>query len=478
MLTTAVLLALVLSLYCVQKKPMPGLLFSVVVAFVLMCIAGALEDAVAFCLAPTVPVLTLLRASSFRTDTEEAWNAKRLARWTLWSILIILLMVCTLLVFGPMAMSGFIVLLLWLGSMISYGKTARWSTSVCILSTLGSCIRQNLPLPMALECAAANRRDLVGFTFKQIKEWLVQGYSLVEAIQYGYPKCPSHALGVLIAAEKSNRLAEGFENALENIRMKAKHREMLIPVHPLYPFVVFALVCFVATAMFTFVIPQFASIIKEMISGELPYLTQLLLDFQRTWGSVALILISIGVCVYLLVRIKRWFWPRQYNRTDPVAWCGDWLRWHTPLLHWYEYNFALIQTVETLRMSLKAGSTVDRAIGSCLHLELNICYRRRIEQWLDRVQCGEDVSKSARKARLGKTLAWAFDTRVNQGNTLNVLEMLESLYRNNYSYYVTLAKFIMAPTITVLLAAFVGFIVLAIFLPAVSVITAMAAMYP
>ena len=68
-------------------------------------------------------------------------------------------------------------------------------------------------------------------------------------------------------------------------------------------------------------------------------------------------------------------------------------------------------------------------------------------------------------------MAWAFDEKVNQGNTLPILEMLESFYRTNYNYYVNLARFILWPCVTLLMGAIVGFIILAIFLPGVQIIT-------
>jgi len=54
------------------------------------------------------------------------------------------------------------------------------------------------------------------------------------------------------------------------------------------------------------------------------------------------------------------------------------------------------------------------------------------------------------------------------------LETLESFYRSNYSYSVNLARFILWPCVTLIMGAIVGFVVLAIFSPGISVITYMA----
>ncbi|MEE9370649.1 MAG: hypothetical protein V3W45_04165, partial [Sedimentisphaerales bacterium] len=68
---------------------------------------------------------------------------------------------------------------------------------------------------------------------------------------------------------------------------------------------------------------------------------------------------------------------------------------------------------------------------------------------------------------------WAFDDQVNQGNTLAILEMLESFYRSNYSYHVNLARFIIWPCIILAMGAMVGFVLYAIFSPMITVIELM-----
>jgi type II secretory pathway component PulF len=82
------------------------------------------------------------------------------------------------------------------------------------------------------------------------------------------------------------------------------------------------------------------------------------------------------------------------------------------------------------------------------------------------------VAAAAIRNRVGSALAWAFDTRVNQGNTPAVLDMLESFYRSNYSYRVNLARFVLWPSMTLAMACIVGFVACAIFAPIVAAINA------
>ncbi|OHB73836.1 MAG: hypothetical protein A2Z25_10225 [Planctomycetes bacterium RBG_16_55_9] len=127
-----------------------------------------------------------------------------------------------------------------------------------------------------------------------------------------------------------------------------------------------------------------------------------------------------------------------------------------------------------MRLSLNAGCPVNDAIDNILGLDVNHCFKKRLRRWLERVERGDNIAEAARRSRVGSPLAWAFDEKVNQGNTLSILEMLESFYRSNYSYGVNLARFILWPCVTLLMGAIVGFIVYATFTPAIEIIGHMA----
>jgi type II secretory pathway component PulF len=69
---------------------------------------------------------------------------------------------------------------------------------------------------------------------------------------------------------------------------------------------------------------------------------------------------------------------------------------------------------------------------------------------------------------------WAFDTEVNQGNTLAVLETLESFYRSNYNYRVGFIMLMMGPCVTIIMGTMVGFVAYAVFSPMVAIVNLLA----
>jgi type II secretory pathway component PulF len=422
-------------------------------------------------LAPVLFVVAMaaVAASTRGADSREwfHWAASLLLIW----FTLLLLLAVVLLGFHKLGAGAILPVLFILGvgaiiiSSVSYGLASRRAVAINVFSTLGASMRQNLPLPMALDCAATGRYDATALVLRRIKTWMVKGYSLSEAVSRGYPQCPSRALAVLAAGERIDQLPAAVQAIEADVKSRAMDRAALRPVHPAYPVIMLTILFLFATGLAKFVLPQFKSIMAEMVEGELPAATRILLQITEPFiaGDAPLLLLlggamSVsGLCVYGAWRRRRLEKPYLLSQL------GDLLKWHLPILHWFERNRALAQVVGLLRMSLDAGCPVNEAIRSTLRLDVNLYFHRRLACWLERVERGEAIGGSARRCGLGNTLAWAFEGGADTGNTPAVLEMLEAHYRSNYSYRVNLARFILWPVGIIMLGIAVGFVVFAVF---------------
>jgi len=368
-----------------------------------------------------------------------------------------------------------------IASAVSYGLISRRVAAMNVFSTIGASMRQNLPLPMALDCASHGRYDATASILLRIQTWMVKGYSLSEAIRRGYPQCPSRALAMLAVGERIDQVPAAVRAVEADMKWRAMERMELRPVHPAYPVVMLITLFLFTMGFLRFVVPQFKVILAEMAEGKLPVATRMLIRVMEPMltgdGPLGLLLliamILAGFWIYAAWRRRRPEEPYMLSRL------GDFLKWHLPILHWFERNRALVQVVGVLRMSLNAGCPVNEAIRSTLQLDVNLCFQRRLARWLRLVERGEAIGDSARRCGLGNALAWAFDGGVETGNTPAVLEMLEAHYRSNYSYRVNLARFILWPAGIIALGATVGFVVFAIFSALVATLSQLTAnVYP
>ena len=353
---------------------------------------------------------------------------------------------------------------------------ARNTRALYIISTIGAAMRQNLPLAMALDTAAGQNRDKRARTLRGISKWLVQGHSLSDAIKRGYSGCPAQAVAMITAAEEIDQVPRAIRSIEADMVEKADESKKIKPVDMAYPFIVLSCAFIVMMGLMIYIIPTFASVLSDMSDGKayLPASTQFLLNFSSwlfqgrgivLFGFVGVIISTMSIATFVRFRARRPQRPYLLSRI------GDFLKWHLPSLRWFEMNYSLVQAVSFLKVSLNAGCALNEAIRNSLRLDTNYFFRKRLKRWLRKVESGENVSSAARKSGMGKPIAWAFDDKVNEANTPEILGMLEEFYRSNYNFRINIAKSAAMPFMVLGLGAIVGFIVFAMFMPMLTILS-------
>ena len=459
--------------------PALALITSPIATVVLIFISVFVEQSEGAIVAPLIFLVTLIAILMSKRDPDSDQIPRKCAKWILISIGVLLIFVIACILFGPAGFIGFMFFILFIASIISYGFTTRRATTAYVISTIGASMRQNLPLAMALESAASGQTDNRSIILRRIEKWLVQGYSLSEAIRRGYPKCPSRAIAMITSAEKVGQLPLAFRAIETDMVAWADDSKKVKPFHPLYPIVVTFVVFLVALTLMQFVMPKFKMILEEMFEGaQLPVSTAIVLNvssyIRYNMGPLLLIalvlIVLVGIPLWISIRTR----PRRPQKPYLISRINDFIKWHLPVLRWLENNYSMVQMLGLLRLSLNGGCSVNGAIESTLGLDVNNCFRKRLQKWLKQIEQGENIAAAAKKSGLGSSLVWAFDEQVNQGNTLVILETLESFYRTNYSYRVNLIRYAMGPCVTIMLGAMVGFIIYAVFSPMVAIINHLA----
>jgi type II secretory pathway component PulF len=376
--------------------------------------------------------------------------------------------------FGQWGSLGLMVFLLFVGTVIGVVTTSQLATAAYVISTIGSSVRQNLPLPMAMEMAAAGQSNKRARILRNIKKWLVEGYSLSESLKRGYVGCPGYATALVAVGERIGQVPQALSALEQDLVAKVNLSRKVRHIPSFYPPILLLVMFLIVLGVMKFVIPKFIVVFTEMSGGKLPAATMVLMQiahfiaYDLGWllGLLLLLGVVIGGAFYVRVKAR----PRRPERPYVISSIGDFIRWHVPMLRWYEWNRAMQRITGMLRLSLNAGCTVNEAIANTLQLDINECFKRELKKWLDRVERGDDIGQSAQQCGLGSAMAWAFADMHNHRNTLDVLETLESSYRWGYSRAAALARFIIGPCETLCLGLMVGFIVYAIFASLVAMI--------
>lgn len=355
-----------------------------------------------------------------------------------------------------------------------YQQTRRYSLALNVLSTLSAAIRQNLPLPMAMETAAAGRKDAAARIFRNTAKGLCEGRPLSESLKRAYRRCPAEIIAALAAAEAMNQLSEAIvaleQDSIANINGEAKIR----PIHPAYPALVFAVTFSIFMGLSIFIIPRFVDVLRDMTEGQgqLPKTTQFLIEISRSFSSPQVLAAFVIVMIFATLD---WAYvynrPRRPERPRLLSRWGDRIKWYTPGVRYFERLRSQQRVIQSLRVGLKAGYSFDGIVRQTLGLDVNWCFRTRLRRWLSCIEAGQPIADSAAACGLGSTLAWALDEKVNKGNTPELLAMLDEIYRNRYHYRMNIVYSIGCPFVILGLGSGVGFVVYAMFAAMVSLIT-------
>lgn len=458
---------IVVFIYFATRRPGRATLLSLFLSVGMTYLMTEQDDVAATSIAPMIFVGTFL-TSLFVWRHEENGPPVDRKKAFIKTLLFISCVIGSSVLVGFFKVLGGVFVFLLVDYIVRFLASSRHNLKVTIFSTIGSAMRQNLPLPMALR--AADDHGKAGYIMRKIADGLAQGYPLSEALRRGYPRCPSRALALITMAERVNQVPLAVKTIEQDLMKDNTRWRRIDPIHPFYPLVVLSIAASILCGLMVVVIPKYTEIFKDF-DAKLPPATQMLLDFgdvvffKYGWITVLVILfVLVGVGVSINLRFR----PRRPENLQWWARCGDDFKWHLPPWRWFERQYSMVQTVALLRLCLQGGATVDQAIGNTLGLDVNHYFRQRLQNWHQRVLRGENIAAAAQQSDLGKTLAWAFDHQVQQGDTPDILEQLEVMYRYAYSYRIHLLRFTLWPLGLLGMALMVGFVVYAMFSPLVS----------
>lgn len=368
-----------------------------------------------------------------------------------------------------------ILFVLFLAAVYQFSMAQKYGLVMDIISAVGASMSQSLPLPAALSAAAQGQSKKQARVFNDIAHWLTQGWPLSEALRRGYPKCPSEMLASIVIAEKMNQLPQAVESLQADLYEKINDYKIVKPVHPWYPLAVLVILFSIMMGLSVFIVPTFAEVLSDVSDGQasLPASTQALLDIS-SWllgrhGLNALIIFLLG---YWLIAFIMYFRFRKRDPENPrfLSTVGDRVKWRLPAVHWFEKTFGNLHLARIMRVGLTAGYPINTVLQNALRLDVNVCYQNALRKWLKKIENGDNIAHSARTCGLDKTLAWAFDDRINQNNTPQILEGLEEIYRCRYNYYRNVLASVSWPLVILSLGLIVGFVVYAMFMGAFSVL--------
>ena len=270
---------------------------------------------------------------------------------------------------------------------------------------------------------------------------------------------PSMMVNMVAAGEESGNLEDSFLQ-METYFERAKRTKSKVGKVMIYPCVLLVVMIIVLIVMMVKIIPMFLESFREM-GTELPKLTLMVMAisdwFTKWWWALIL-----GIVVLVVGGLL-------FNRTNRGRHFFGWLALHIPLVKVLTEKSACSTLCRSLSVLLGSGLTLTEAMDLAGANMTNIYYREAVMNIRFQITAGIPLGVALQQEKLFPPMVCNL---VGIGEETGALETMMAKVADYYDEEVneTTDKLmaLLEPFIILIMAVFVVFIVLSIFLPMMS----------
>ena len=282
------------------------------------------------------------------------------------------------------------------------------------------------------------------------------GSTVEQAFRKNYDGLPEVFLETIRAGEMSGSLAQAFENMHEYFDKSFKNKQKIKSVTS-YPIFVGVIAVIVVIVIMVMVVPTLTSVFSEL-GGELPWMTQILIDVSEWFGKYWLILLGIIAALFVLFKVLT-------SGEEGAKRKGE-LLLKLPVVGNINTLSAAQEFANTMSTLLDAGLTVGEALRVTAKCLSNPAISREVYAMAEKVETGTSLSEvMAKSTYLPQVLKEMSGVGEKSGELVQTLRTIGEYYSNEADFAIKSALDKLEPAMLVILALFAGYIVIAIYLP-------------
>ncbi len=271
------------------------------------------------------------------------------------------------------------------------------------------------------------------------------------------------------------RVADARGGAPETLKMLAHHYEARLSLirsarsAMIYPIAVMVIASAVVGLITVFVLPMFISLLEDIARGQpLPLPSRLLMSFSRFISSGGWWIMPLFMIGGPLVLLRLYRTAAGKRVMDGI-------------FLWLPYIGALLRKLDTTRMARTLATLFDAGVdvGTSMDLTTDVLqlhpFRRALQHAKQSVMEGGALSVAlAETRRFGPDVIAVIDSGEETGKLPEALEHLADDYEEQVQYMVKNMGVLIQPLIMILMGGVVLFIILAVILPYIAIITNLA----
>jgi type IV pilus assembly protein PilC len=350
----------------------------------------------------------------------------------------------------------------WLG--ITLGRPIRAKALALFTRQLATLVHAGVPLVRALGLLAQQEKNRrFREEIEDLAETIRAGGSLSDGLKRHPQTFDSLYRNMVRAGEAGGALPETLDR-LARFMEKAERIKGKVAAALTYPLVVVVLALGIVAALMVFVVPKFEQIFAELLKGQpLPPLTRLVIAVSSFVHGHAVL--SVGLAIVLMTAFV------MARRTEGGRRIGDRLLIRLPVLGTLMLKTAIARITRTLGTLLASGVPILEALVIARETSGNAWVADVITAARDRVEAGESLARPLEASGIFPGMVTGMVAVGEEtGQLAGMLGRIADGHEEEVDNAVASLTSLIEPLMIVILAVVVGTLVLALFLPIVSII--------
>ena len=329
---------------------------------------------------------------------------------------------------------------------------------------LATLVNAKMPILRSLEVLSRQEKR-AGFkiVLEEIADTIRSGGNFSEGLA-AHPKIFDRLYVNMVRAGEAGGVLSTVLERLSVFNEKSERIKGKVKSAMIYPVIISSVAVTIVSVLMVFVVPKFQEIFTGMLKGQpLPLLTQILLSVSYFMRDH--FLLTGGVLIGL------YFGFRLFKRTRLGARTIDWLLIHLPVFGDLVLKATIARFTRTFGTLLASGVPMLQAIVITRDTSGNVHVADALNSVHDRVKEGENVAKPLEGTAIFPGMVTSMiEVGEETGALPEMLTRIADSYDEEVDNAVAGITSVIEPIMIVFMAVMVGTIVIALFLPLVSII--------
>jgi len=329
---------------------------------------------------------------------------------------------------------------------------------------LATLVNAGLPLLRGLRVLQRQTRSVpLKEALAGMSEAVESGATFSESLG-NYPRIFNHLFVNMVRAGEAGGVLEVVLKRLAEFMEKAEKIKNKVKGAMIYPIVVMIAAIGIVTFLMMSVIPKFKEIFNDLLEGKrLPPITEFVIGFSSLVKNN--VLMVVGVVVALVILFNLW------GRTKSGRFAIDMFKLKVPIFGTLNSRTSIARLTRTLGTLLASGVPVLQALTIVRDTAGNSVISRAVQNIHDSVKEGETMTAPMEAARVFPPMVVSMvEVGEETGALPDMLIRVADTYDDEVDNAVAGLTSIIEPLLIMFLAVVVGTIVIAMFMPLISII--------